>query len=71
MHPAWYHNLIADPTAVMVQDGPTPVDMTVRIAEGDERQTWWDRAVEVYAPYAEYQERTSRVIPVFIASPAT
>ncbi|HEX7827716.1 MAG TPA: nitroreductase/quinone reductase family protein, partial [Mycobacterium sp.] len=38
-----------------------------RELEGDERQEWWDRAVEAYPPYAEYQTKTDRLIPVFIA----
>lgn len=66
-HPVWYHNLVADPTAVMIQDGPEPFDAVVREVTGDERATWWERAVAAYPPYAEYQERTERVIPVFIA----
>jgi deazaflavin-dependent oxidoreductase (nitroreductase family) len=70
-HPVWVHNLRADPTAVTVQDGPEPIDMTVREVEGDERAQWWDRAVAAYPPYAEYQARTDRLIPVFVASPAS
>jgi deazaflavin-dependent oxidoreductase (nitroreductase family) len=68
-HPAWYHNLVAEPL-VMIQDGSAPVDHLTRIVEGDERATWWDRAVAVFPPYAEYQARTERVIPVFVATPA-
>jgi deazaflavin-dependent oxidoreductase (nitroreductase family) len=68
-HPAWYRNLIADPGAVQVQDGPAPFDVTVREAEGDERAAWWDRAVAVFPNYAEYQAKTDRQIPVLIASP--
>ena len=67
-HPAWYWNLKADPTAVMIQDGREPWDAEVREVTGDERAAWWERAVAVYPPYAEYQERTDRVIPVFVAS---
>ena len=66
-HPAWYHNLRADPTAVTIQDGPEPFDAVVREVEGEERSTWWERAVEAYPPYAEYQEATDRQIPVFVA----
>ena len=69
-HPGWYWNLKADPTAVMIQDGPEPWDAVVREVTGDERAAWWERAVAVYPPYAEYQERTDRVIPVFVASRA-
>ena len=66
-HPVWVHNVRADPH-VMIQDGPEPHDYAVREVEGDERTTWWDRAVAAYPPYAEYQERTERVIPVFVAT---
>ena len=68
-HPIWYFNLKADPTAVTIQDGPEPFDAAVREVDGDERQVWWDRCVAAYPPYAEYQERTERVIPVFLARP--
>jgi deazaflavin-dependent oxidoreductase (nitroreductase family) len=64
-HPGWYHNLVADPT-VTVQDGPEPFAATVRLVTGDERAEWWRRAVDVFPPYAEYQEKTDREIPVFV-----
>jgi deazaflavin-dependent oxidoreductase (nitroreductase family) len=67
-HPVWYHNLVADPEAVMIQDGPEPWDARVREVSGDERAIWWERAVAAFAPYAEYQEKTSRTIPVLVAS---
>jgi deazaflavin-dependent oxidoreductase (nitroreductase family) len=67
-HPVWYHNLVADPTNVMIQDGPEPFSVDVREVDGEERAAWWDRAVAAYPPYAEYQEKTSRVIPVFVAT---
>jgi deazaflavin-dependent oxidoreductase (nitroreductase family) len=66
-HPKWYHNLKASPTEVTIQDGPEPFNVTIRELEGEERTTWWDRAVAAYPPYAEYQGRTSRVIPVLLA----
>ncbi|MGH9104897.1 MAG: nitroreductase family deazaflavin-dependent oxidoreductase [Acidimicrobiales bacterium] len=66
-HPLWYHNLKADP-AVMVQDGPAAFDYEVREVSGPEREQWWDRAVEAYPPYAEYQTKTTRQIPVFVAT---
>jgi deazaflavin-dependent oxidoreductase (nitroreductase family) len=68
-HPVWYYNLKADPEAVTVQDGPEPVDMRVRELSGEEREAWWERAVAAYPPYADYQKRTDRLIPVFLASP--
>ena len=68
-HPVWYYNLKADPDAITIQDGPEPFDATVReLPEGDERAQWWARAVAAYPPYAEYQERTERRIPVFVAT---
>jgi len=67
-HPVWYHNLKADPKAVEVQDGPEPFAVDIRELDGEERATWWERAVAAYPPYAEYQERTQRVIPVFLAT---
>lgn len=70
-HPVWYHNIVADPTALMVQDGPEPFDAVAREVTGEERAAWWERAVAAYPPYAEYQERTSRQIPVLVASPRT
>jgi deazaflavin-dependent oxidoreductase (nitroreductase family) len=66
-HPVWYYNLVAD-ASVRIQDGPEPHDFSVRQVEGDERARWWDRAVAAYPPYAEYQERTERRIPVFVAT---
>jgi deazaflavin-dependent oxidoreductase (nitroreductase family) len=70
-HPVWYHNLVADPTAVVIQDGPEPFDAVVHEATGDERAEWWERAVAAFPPYAEYQTKTERLIPVFIASRRT
>jgi deazaflavin-dependent oxidoreductase (nitroreductase family) len=67
-HPVWYYNLKADPDAVVIQDGPEPFDAHVREVTGAEREQWWARAVAAYPPYAEYQEKTERVIPVFVAS---
>ncbi len=69
-HPVWYHNLTADPTAAMVQDGPEPFDVVVREVDGDERAAWWERAVAAYPPYADYQEATDRQIPVLVAARA-
>jgi deazaflavin-dependent oxidoreductase (nitroreductase family) len=70
-HPEWYRNLKADPEAVMVQDGPEPFDARVREVTGEERKIWWDRAVAVYPPYAEYQENTDREIPILVATRRT
>ena len=59
-NPEWYHNLVAHPDEVTIQDGPEPVAVTVREVQGDEKAQWWERAVAVYPPYSEYQERTDR-----------
>jgi deazaflavin-dependent oxidoreductase (nitroreductase family) len=69
-NPNWYHNLVADPTALVIQDGPEAHDYVARQVEGDERAEWWDRAVKAFPPYAEYQEKTTRKIPVLVASRA-
>ncbi len=69
-NPEWFFNLVACPDEVTIQDGPEPFAVTVRQIEGDERATWWERAVAVYPPYTEYQERTDRRIPVFLATRA-
>jgi deazaflavin-dependent oxidoreductase (nitroreductase family) len=68
-HPEWYFNLVAAPKDVRLQDGPEPFGVSVREVSGDERATWWERAVAAYPPYAEYQERTDRQIPVLVATP--
>jgi F420H(2)-dependent quinone reductase len=65
--PVWVFNLRADPEAVAIQDGPEPFDAHVREVTGDERAQWWERAVAAYSPYAEYQEKPDREIPVFVA----
>jgi len=65
-HPSWYHNVKAHPQ-LTAQDGDKVVELTAREVSGDERQIWWDRAVAAYPPYAEYQTKTDRLIPVFIA----
>jgi F420H(2)-dependent quinone reductase len=67
-HPVWYYNVRANPL-VEVQDGPRKQDMTAREVSGDERARWWERAVAAYPPYAEYQQRTTRQIPVFVLEP--
>jgi deazaflavin-dependent oxidoreductase (nitroreductase family) len=67
-NPVWYYNLRANPDEVTVQDGAEPFEAEVREISGDERAAWWERAVAAYPPYAEYQTRTERQIPVFVAS---
>lgn len=68
-HPVWYYNVVADPR-VELQDGPLRQDMTAREVTGEERARWWERAVEAYPDYADYQTKTDRQIPVFVLEPA-
>jgi F420H(2)-dependent quinone reductase len=64
-HPSWYFNVKAHP-AVTLQDGDNVVPLTARELAGAERDEWWRLAVEAYPPYAEYQTKTERRIPVFV-----
>lgn len=68
-HPVWYHNINADPR-VELQDGPVRQDMNAREVTGDEKRMWWERAVEAFPDYADYQEKTDRQIPVLVLEPA-
>jgi deazaflavin-dependent oxidoreductase (nitroreductase family) len=67
-NPAWYRNLVEHPL-VELQDGTARGDYTARQTAGDERNAWWDRAVEVWPDYAGYQTKTDREIPVFVLEP--
>ncbi|WP_406499744.1 nitroreductase family deazaflavin-dependent oxidoreductase [Streptomyces sp. NBC_00846] len=68
-HPVWYHNIVADPR-VELQDGPVRQDMSAREVTGEEKALWWQRAVEAFPDYADYQLKTDRQIPVFVLEPA-
>lgn len=68
-HPVWYYNLKADPN-VEIRDETEVYPMRVReVDDPAERERLWALAVEAYPPYAEYQEKTDRLIPVFVAEP--
>ncbi len=67
-HPAWYRNFVEHPQ-VELQDGPAKGDYVARELSGDEREQWWNRAVDVWPDYAEYQTKTDRQIPVFVLEP--
>jgi deazaflavin-dependent oxidoreductase (nitroreductase family) len=67
-HPTWYHNLVAHPH-VELQDGTVKKEYDARQVEGDERAEWWERSIAAYPPYAEYQQKTDREIPVFVLEP--
>ena len=68
-HPLWYHNVKNNPD-VEIQDAEVVHSMRVREVEDlAERERLWDIAVMAYPPYQDYQNRTERTIPVFIAEP--
>ncbi|MET9029125.1 nitroreductase family deazaflavin-dependent oxidoreductase [Nocardia sp. NPDC004168] len=67
-HPVWYHNIKAEPH-VELRDGTVNKDYTAREVFGDEKAQWWERAVEVWPDYANYQTKTDRQIPVFVLTP--
>lgn len=67
-HPAWYWNLKKH-AHVQLQDGAEVADYVARELEGDERAQWWARANEAWPHYEEYQQKTERVIPVFLLEP--
>ena len=69
-HPVWYYNVKKNPR-VELQDGPTTGDYEAREVFGDEKATWWERAVEAWPDYAEYQTKTDRQIPVFVLTPVS
>jgi len=68
-NPSWFYNVTRHPSEITIQDGPEPHDFSVREVEGGEKALWWERAVKAYPSYAEYQTKTSRSIPVLVATP--
>lgn len=64
-NPVWYHNLVANPD-VELQDATVRKAYRAREISGDERAIWWERAVAAYPPYADYQTKTDRLIPLFV-----
>ena len=68
-HPVWYYNLKAEPN-VEIRDKTEVYSMRVReVVDLVEKQRLWDIAVEAFPPYQEYQGKTDRVIPLFVAEP--
>lgn len=67
-HPVWYYNLTANPH-VELQDGTEKRDYMAREVTGEEKAQWWERAVAAFPPYADYQAKTTREIPVFVLTP--
>jgi F420H(2)-dependent quinone reductase len=69
-NPVWYHNVKANPR-VELQDGTVTKDYEAREVSGDDRATWWERAVAAWPDYANYQTKTDRQIPVFVLTPVS
>jgi deazaflavin-dependent oxidoreductase (nitroreductase family) len=67
-HPVWYFNIKANPR-VELQDGAQTHDYEAREVLGDEKAIWWERAVQAWPDYADYQRKTDRQIPVFVLTP--
>lgn len=69
-NPVWYYNVVKNPR-VELQDGTVTRDYDAREVFGDDKATWWERAVEAWPDYANYQEKTDREIPVFVLTPVS
>jgi len=67
-HPVWYYNLLAHPR-LELQDGPVKKAYVAREVTGEEKEIWWERAVAAFPPYADYQRRTDRQIPLLLLEP--
>jgi len=69
-NPVWVHNLRTNPT-VEIRDHTAVQSMRVReVDDEQERARLWKLAVAAFPPYADYQAKTTRRIPVFVATPA-
>jgi deazaflavin-dependent oxidoreductase (nitroreductase family) len=69
-NPVWYYNIKAHPQ-VELQDGEVNKEYEAREVFDDEKAVWWERAVEAWPDYAEYQTKTDRQIPVFVLIPVS
>ncbi|MEO6791596.1 MAG: nitroreductase family deazaflavin-dependent oxidoreductase [Ornithinibacter sp.] len=69
-HPQWFANLQADPS-ITLMDGTRSWPAVAREITGEEREQWWDRCVAAYPPYADYQVKTDRLIPVLVLEPVS
>lgn len=68
-HPAWFVNLCANPNVSVSLKGAQAIPMVARVAGDDQRRALWPRIVAAYRPYASYQEKSSRQIPVVLLEP--
>ena len=67
-HPKWYANIRKHPE-LDLQDADRTWSVRARELSGAEREQWWERCVAAFPPYADYQTRTDRLIPVFVLEP--
>lgn len=67
-NPAWYHNLLANPSAT-VEVGTATVDVDARVASGEERERLFRRQANLYPQFADYAQKTTRQIPVVVLQP--
>jgi len=67
-HPGWYRNLVANPE-VEVQVGTQKIKARARTVTGEERTRLWQEALKFWPPYADYQRKTERQIPVVVLDP--
>jgi len=67
-HPQWYHNLVANPAAV-VEVGHDKVDVRARVTTGDERARLWRAQADLMPNFDEYAKATDREIPVIVLEP--
>jgi deazaflavin-dependent oxidoreductase (nitroreductase family) len=69
-NPDWYHNLLAHPQ-VSAEIGTRTVELKARVAEAGEREGIWTAQKTAYPGFAEYEQKTSRQIPVVILEPVS
>jgi deazaflavin-dependent oxidoreductase (nitroreductase family) len=69
-NPDWYHNLLAHPK-VTAEVGTSTVEVTARVAQGEEREQIWTAQKAAYPGFAEYEQKTTRQIPVIVLEPAS
>jgi deazaflavin-dependent oxidoreductase (nitroreductase family) len=69
-HPAWYLNLKGNPEAT-VEIGDQEVRVRAREADSEEKARLWQKMVEMYPTYDDYQKKTERDIPLLVLHPAS
>ena len=69
-NPDWYHNLLAHPQA-QAEIGTDTVELVARVAAGNERERIWTAQKAAYPGFADYEQKTTRQIPVVVLEPAS